>query len=392
MKILDVTNKKTWRLFHRVPHRVYRNDANWIAPLEGDIEGVFDPKKNKTLEHGEARLLVLLDEQGQPAGRIAAFVDEHYSDHQPYPTGGIGFFECTDNDAYANALFDAAEKWLQERGMQAVDGPVLFGGRDKYYGLLVRGFDPPLFQETYNPAYYERFFLNRQYIPFEQILTMKGNTREINLSRMGAVVERIKARHDVHLEAYDRKKLDKYAADFCEVYNAAFAHFAHFKPLQPGVIVKTMKEAAAIADPNLLGIAYFENKPAGICAFFPDINPLLRPVRGRLSWWKIPAFLWRLRTAKTLECKGIGFGVHPAYKAYGITAIITYYMAREETVARYPYMYLTTVRAHNKEAVSVYLKLGVHVDRVHVAYRKALDPSISIEPYEFLEEAIPAAR
>jgi GNAT superfamily N-acetyltransferase len=385
MKIKEVHTKHDWKLFHRVPHRVYQNDPNWICPLEGDIESIFDPAKNKTLEHGEAQLFVLLDEEGEPAGRLAAFVDEEYSSHQPYPTGGMGYFECVDNDAYAAALFETAENWLIARGMKAADGPANFGGRDKYYGLLVKGFDPPLFQENYQPRYYQRFFEAQGYLPFEQILTMKGGTREINLDRMGAVVERMKSRYDIRAEAYDSKKLSTYAEDFCTIYNAAFRHFVHFKPITPDVIVKMMKEAQAIADPDLLCIVYFEDQPAGFCAFFPDINPILKPVKGRLSWWKIPGFLWRLKTAKTLNCKGVGFGIHPDYKTKGIFAVITHYMAKPRVLDRYPDMYLTTVRAHNKEAVRIYLKLGVHIDRVHIAYRKALDGGIEIEPYEFME-------
>jgi len=46
---------------------------------------------------------------------------------------------------------------------------------------------------------------------------------------------------------------------------------------------------------------------------------------------------------------------------------------------------LTTVRAHNYEAVSVYRKLAVHVDRIHVAYRKPLKEGIPVEPFEFTE-------
>lgn len=385
MKIIEVNTKQDWKLFHRVPRRVYRDDPNWICPLEGDIEAIFDPAENKTLEHGAARLFVLLDEKGKPAGRVAAFIDEEYSSHQPYSTGQMGHFECIDNDEYAAALFETAESWLKDRGMQAVEGPANFGGRNKYYGLLVKGFDPPLFQENYQPRYYQRFFEARDYLPFEQILTMKGDTNEINLDRMGAVVERMQSRYDVRAEAYDPKKLERYAKDFCIIYNAAFRHFAHFKPITPDTIVKTMKEAALIADPDLLCIAYFEDQPAGFCAFFPDINPVIKPAKGRLSWWKVPGFLWRLKTAKTMGCKGVGFGIHPDYKTKGIFAIITYYMAKPRVLKRYRDMYLTTVRAHNKEAVRIYLKLGVHIDRVHIAYRKALDEEIEIEPHEFME-------
>ena len=48
-------------------------------------------------------------------------------------------------------------------------------------------------------------------------------------------------------------------------------------------------------------------------------------------------------------------------------------------------MYFTTVRAHNTEAVSVYMKLGVEIDRIHVAYRKPLADDIEITPHKFVE-------
>ena len=48
-------------------------------------------------------------------------------------------------------------------------------------------------------------------------------------------------------------------------------------------------------------------------------------------------------------------------------------------------MYFTTVRAHNTEAVSVYLKMGVEIDRLHLAYHKALEAGIEVEPHEFIE-------
>jgi GNAT superfamily N-acetyltransferase len=307
--------------------------------------------------------------------------------------GGIGFFECIDRAGYAKALFDAAETYLRGGGAKAVDGPINFGERDKYWGLLAQGFDPPLIQENYQPRYYEAFFTGNGYVPFEQVLTLKGYTRDMNLERLRKVTERIRRGANVRLEKYHPAHLERYARDFCEVYNASFRHFAHFKPIVPEQVVKVMRSAQAILDPDILCVAYFEGKPAGFCAFFPDVNPLLKKAKGKLNWRTIPGFLLRRRFAKQFSAKGIGFGIHPDYKTKGIFAFITEFMATPATMARFPVMYLTTVRAHNTEAVSIYLKLGVSVDRVHIAYRKALDPEVVITPHEFLDtEQVEALR
>lgn len=386
MTIIQVETAEHWELFHQIPQRIYANDPNWIAPLEGDVQGTFTPGKNLAFEHGEARVFVLVDEKKAPLGRIAAFIDHRNNQIQPYPLGGIGYFECKNDPAAAKLLFEAAENYLRERGMKAIDGPINFGGRDKFWGLLEKGFDPPLFQETYNPPYYSDLFRANGYIAWEQILTMKGRPKDIDLSRLRAVIERIRSgNNNVRVETYNPAKLEQYADDFSEVYNAAFGHYEHFRPADPEGFKKLMKEVKNIIDPKFLGIAYFEDKPAGFCAFFPDLNPYLKFAKGKLNWWKAPLFLLKLKLSRHRQAKGTGFGVHPAYKTKGIFAFIVEFMNSEYIQKRYEYIYLTTVRAHNKEAVSIYLKTGVWIDRVHIGYRKSLDPAIVVEPNYFIE-------
>jgi len=385
MIFTTVETKEDWKAFHRVPHLVYKDDPNWIAPLQGDVEGVFDPSVNDAFLEGEAVCYVLKDDSGQPVGRIAAFMDHARNKMQEHPIGGIGFFECIEEERYAFALFDKAAEWLEAQGAAVIDGPINFGEREKFWGLLVKGFDPPLLQENYHPPYYRQFFEDWGFEPFEQILTFKGATKDIPVERLRNIVERLKRRYDIETKILDYNQLPKYTEDFCEVYNSAFSKYGHFKPLQPPQVIKILEEAKPIADPHILTITYFEGKPAGFCALLPDINELLRPAKGKLSWWRLPTFLWKRLTTKQYAAKGIGFGVHPDYQNKGIYAAIIADMATERNMFRYPYMYLTTVRAHNYEAVSVYRKLAVHVDRIHVAYRKPLKEGIPVEPFEFTE-------
>ena len=386
MKCVEVLDSKGWQLFHSVPFLIYANDKQWISHLQGDVQDVFNPQKNPIASHGESRIFVLLDNQEKPIGRIAAFIDHEANSHLEYPIGGIGFFECIENNEAANLLFETAENWLREKGMQAVDGPVNFGGRDKYWGLLVKGFYPPLFQENYNPSYYASFFEANEYIAWEQILTIKGDLNDLDVSRLRAVCSRIRQSNEVVVELYDPKKKDKYAEDFCEIFNAAFGRFEHFKPAEPEKIKAILEESKLILDPLLLAICYINGQPAAFCATFPDINPLLKSARGKLSWWKIPGLIFRLKTAKKLFIKGTGFAIHPDFKTKGAFALIIEFMASPALSQKYQYYFLTTVRAHNREAVSLYFKAGkMQVDRVHIGYRKALQPNVEVVPNEFME-------
>ena len=96
-------------------------------------------------------------------------------------------------------------------------------------------------------------------------------------------------------------------------------------------------------------------------------------------------FLWKKRSTKIFNAKGMGFGIHPEYQSKGIFALLINYLSSDRNVNRYPRMYLATIRTHNHEIRSIYAKLQVDIDRVHVAYRKPLDPAVSVTPFEFLE-------
>ncbi|HPT31253.1 MAG TPA: GNAT family N-acetyltransferase, partial [Prolixibacteraceae bacterium] len=133
MKLQNVSNRKTNRLFLDVPRIIYRNDPTWVCPLDNDIMEVFNPLRNTYFQHGVVERWVLTDDRNKPAGRIAAFIDYNLANSWDQPTGGIGFFECINDQEAANLLFTTAQEWLKEKGMEAMDGPINFGETDKFW-------------------------------------------------------------------------------------------------------------------------------------------------------------------------------------------------------------------------------------------------------------------
>src|SRR5690606_11416731 len=161
MKLEQVKDKKQERDFLLANVKINGKDPNYIRPLDKDILQVFDPKKNKAFRFGEASRWVLKTDDGEIAGRIAAFTNKKYKNKgDTVPVGGIGFFDCINNQQAADMLFDVAKHWLMQRGMEAMDGPVNFGERDRFWGLLVEGFHPPVYCLNYNQPYYQQLFEN----------------------------------------------------------------------------------------------------------------------------------------------------------------------------------------------------------------------------------------
>lgn len=388
MQFIEVHDRSQWKLFHRVPHLIYRNDPNWICPLESDVEAVFDPTKNRTFAQGEAKLWVLLAENGQPVGRIAAFIDHKRNEEREHPLGALGFFESINDQKVAFALFQQAEAYLKSKGIKGIDGPVNFGERDKFWGLLVKNYEAPIFHENYNPPYYRNFFEDWGFEPYEQALTMKGALNEVPVERFGALAKRMKSRYPYRVESIDLNQLDEVAVQFAEVYNAAFRHFPYFKPLEASLIRESLKQLRPIATNEMGCIAFYEDQPVGIAGLHPDINPFLKHAKGRLSWWKIPTFLYKLKFQQPRWLKGIIFGVHPDFQGKGVFALMIDHLAqvnRQFNLRKHSHLVLCTIRGHNTVMVHTMHKLGVQPDRVHIGYRKMLEPGLKVEPLEFID-------
>ncbi|MBX9850277.1 MAG: hypothetical protein K2X86_00795, partial [Cytophagaceae bacterium] len=157
MKIIEVKGGGAAREFLMFPVRLYKNEKHWIRPLDKDVEGVFDAKLNKYFRHGTCTRWILRNDQGETIGRVAAFINNKTAKTTDYVTGGMGFFECINDQKAAFMLFDTCKKWLQDNGMEAMDGPINFGERDKWWGLLVDGFVDPNYCMHYHFPYYKIF-------------------------------------------------------------------------------------------------------------------------------------------------------------------------------------------------------------------------------------------
>ncbi|MFZ9663633.1 MAG: GNAT family N-acetyltransferase, partial [Bacteroidia bacterium] len=64
MTIREVLTTQDIREFHGVLDRVYEGDRDFIYPITGDVEAVFDVNKNKSFQNGAARRWLAVDSGG----------------------------------------------------------------------------------------------------------------------------------------------------------------------------------------------------------------------------------------------------------------------------------------------------------------------------------------
>ncbi|MFZ1856099.1 MAG: hypothetical protein WAU29_01960, partial [Chitinophagaceae bacterium] len=313
MQLIEVTTKPLAKDFLRVNVSINKDRPAYIIPLEKDVNDVFDTKKNKTFRFGEAIRWVLKDNQGKLIGRIAAFVNKKYKNKgDDGPVGGIGFFDCINDQVAADMLFDVAKHWLLQKGMEAMDGPINFGERDRWWGLVVKGTDlSPMYCMNFNPPYYQQLFENygfRNY--FNQIcFGMKANVR---------IAEKFYTRHadcakdpgfsSAHIK---KNQLEKFAKDFTIVYNKAWAGHGGLKQLDEKVVLKMFQSMKPVMDERINWFVYYKGEPVGIWINLPDLNQWFKYLKGKFSLWHKLKFLWIKATVSNRKFTGLVFGIVP---------------------------------------------------------------------------------
>lgn len=397
MQLIEVTSRETAEAFLKVNVVINKNDPNYIQPLDKDIRDVFDPKKNKTFRHGEVTRWILKDNAGKLIGRIAAFVNRKYKNKgDDGPVGGIGFFDCTNDQVAADMLFDVAKHWLMQRGMQAMDGPINFGERDRWWGLLVKGFLPPIYCLNYNQPYYQSLFETygfRNY--FNQVcfaLKVKDRIQQKFYDRHAECAK------DSNYSAAHIKKnqLDKFARDFTIVYNKAWAGHGGLKQLEEKVVRKMFQSMKPVLDERVNWFAYYKDEPIAIWINLPDLNQWFKYLHGKFGLFEKLKFLWVKATVKNPKFTGLVFGIVPEFQGKGVDSYmivegckVIQNLRIEDGIYKlgkiiYDDYEMQWIGEFNPKMINVAEGLGTYRSRILTTYRYLFDRTKEFKPHPIL--------
>ncbi len=381
----DGATLKDWM---RLPWRIYAKDPNWIPHLKQDVEKVFDPGKNKLLKEGKAQRWVLYDKDRKPVGRIAAFVNPKTAYTEAQPTGGMGFFECTNDRAAATILFDAARDWLRSQGMEAMDGPINFGDRNMFWGVLIENFtDPPLYGTAYNPPYYldllehygfqvwfnQLFFKRSVSVPAQPIFHRKYN-QLIKDPRM-------------RIHNGTGRSVEQIAYDFRTIYNDGWVDHENHKPMEESTSLKIVRAMKPVMDPRLLIFIRYDDRPVAMYISLPELNEIFKYVNGDLNWLGKLKFLWHKWRGTVETMTGILFGVAKDWQGKGLEGAMIVFA--EETIVNkklYKDTILTWIGDFNPRMLRVCENLGAVNYRMLATYRYLFDRSKPFERHPIIEK------
>lgn len=369
MNIVEVTNPALASQFIDLPKSLYKNDPNWICPLDNDIKAVFDPSLNNFYNHGVCTRWVVKDDDGKIIGRIAAFINNEKAYKYEKPTGGLGFFECINNKQAAFLLFDTAKAWLKAKGMQAIEGPINFGENDKYWGLLIEGFIPPGMGMNYNPPYYIDFFDSYGFTKkYDQITNYLDLTVPFT-ERFTKIADWVMKKPGYGFKHFETAHFDKFAADFAEVYNDAWSEFENFMPIKYETIKESFRQMKPIVDEKIIWFAYYNDEPIAFVLALPDINPILKKVNGKLNLWGKLKFFWYQKTTTPERLRMIIMGCKKKYQNKGIeSALVRCLQLEVMPRGTVKGVELAWVGDFNDKMMAIHEATGAKKEKVHRTY------------------------
>ncbi|WP_200974552.1 hypothetical protein [Echinicola sp. 20G] len=387
MKLLEVTNPALAKEFLDMAVRLYKNEKNWIQPIDADIEGLFHEETNKLFRKGaKAKRWLLKNEKGETIGRIAAFTNPKWKDKQP--TGGLGFFECIEDQEAAFLLFDTAKSWLEEQGMEAMDGPVNFGERDKWWGLLVDGFSPANYNMPWNFAYYQKFFEEYGFqVYFKQYTYMrpvKGVDFDPKFHKRAAITIDDPDYNYRYLKGKELK--EKFPEYFVTVYNKAWArHMGKTMSIKEAQLM--LKKLKPVLDEKLIYFGFYKNEPISFFISIPELNQIFKHVNGKLDWIGKLKFLYHKLFNPPNKMLGLVFGVVPDHQGKGVeSAMVKKYNDMSDQPS-FPYetIEMNWIGDFSPKMMRVCEQLNAVIYKTHHTYRYLFDREKIFERHKIFE-------
>jgi GNAT superfamily N-acetyltransferase len=316
LTVAPVVTRADLRRFVEMPYTLYSRESQWVPPLRRDEYRRLSAAHNPFLAHADLHLW-LARRAGRVVGRIAAIDDRLHDATHEERTTWFGFFEAEDS-ASAHALLRAVETHASSRGSLIVRGPANPSLNDSV-GLLVDAFEhDPYVLMPYNPPAYAGYIESAGYAKAKDLLAWDLDLSRPLGERVRRVSGRMAERHRIRV-----RPVEMSAAGFARdlghlkvIYRAAWTDNWGFVPPTDAEIEQLASELKPVIDPDLVLFAECDGRVAGCAVALPDLNQVLKRMRGSL--WPFGVFHFLRRRALVTRARVLLLGVLPAYRRRGL--------------------------------------------------------------------------
>ena len=368
IKVRPIANNKEKNIFLTFPWKIYKNDSLWVPPLLPERKNVINPKKGVFFQRGEAEFFIAWKD-GRPVGTICAAVDFKANQDVGKKNCIWGFFECEEDYAIAEALWEKAIEWAKEHGLENLYGPFNLDYEDAY-GILVEGRDrPPVLFCGHTPPYYLEFVERYGFTPGRgQNLAFALEVKDTPaIQRMERIAERARWQGRVTIRPANMQDWDREVENVLGLLNASLTHLEGHIPWQPEQLSAMLEPFKNLADPELVLFAEVEGRVVGFFPGVSNINEALIHANGLRYPWNYATAWWLMRKqTKCLSIKSVL--VLPEYWGSAVAVLLFAEMFRRVKVRGYEWIDLSLTSDDNPKTPQLAERLGAKVYKRYQVY------------------------
>ena len=321
LSIKPVETRRDQKAFLNLPWKLHSKDPYWIPPLRLNQKELVGYKNHPFHETSDTQTFLAIRD-GKPVGRIAAILNHVHNEQHNERIGFFGFFESIDDREVSRGLFGAARDWLASRDVTKIRGPAN-PSMNYECGLLIDGFDSsPFFMMTYNPQYYEKLVEDFGFTKTQDMFAYWGHIEMLASldEKLAVIAQSSKERFNVTTRTMDGSRFREEVEMFLNIYNQALVGTWGFLPMTPGEVRHTAKGLQHLIIPELAVIGEVDGKPIGCTFGFPDYNPRIKAIDGRLFPLGFLRLIWKKRNITRMRL--ISTNVVPEYQRWGVGLVL----------------------------------------------------------------------
>ena len=297
--------------FLNVVDYIYRDDPNYIRPLNFEIKQRLSPK-HPFFEHAEGVILTA-HRNGYCVGRCTAQIDREHLARYRDDVGFFGMIDTIEDESVARGLLDTAAEWLSERGMKRMRGPLSLNINDEV-GCLVEGFDtPPMVMTPHHRPYQGPLIEAVGLDKLKDLYAWRYVVGDIP-PRARRAHDEIEALPEVKARSCRVKELAAEVRTIIDVFNDAWSENWGFVPYTERELRALVDMLKLIIRPELTMIVNINDEPAAVALALPNINEAIAGLHGKLTPTNLAKLIWRIKVRGPRTARLIVLGIRKKYR------------------------------------------------------------------------------
>jgi hypothetical protein len=375
LRIEPVLGRRDLDRFIRLPARLYAGAKGFVAPLVIERRDALRRDKNPYFRHGTAQYWLARREE-RTVGRISAQIDQLYLQRHGVDTGHFGFLDAEDDPDVFRQLIMTAERWLAERGMRRMLGPLSLSSNEEF-GLLVDGFDAaPMLMMPFAPPYAAQhldalgFRKAKDLVAYDLVIP---DPSPVAVQRR---ITKLQSSSRVRMRSLDMSRYDSELMTVIDIFNDAWSENWGFVPFTEPEMRHAAKSMRPLIRPDLVWIGEMDGEAAAMIVCLPNLNEALAGLNGEIlpfGWMKL---LWRLKVAGLKTGRVLLMGLRKRHHKSAIGTVLVYALLERLRVsmlrAGLRRIELSWVLEDNLPMRRVIEDVGAHVYKTYRIFEKEI--------------------